>query len=173
MSYVIYLLPSPPLRAPSVLGGIISSCPLKTIETLSPGFFTRPSAPPSGLRVHVAVCAYLPKGCFNDWLQLLILFSEIFLWSCKPLCVCVKGGLNKRILDLTWSTHSSKLDPLTLNSSLHRLLCSNAVAVIIIVVRSRSPYHARIRETKDLIGDFQWKVFDNCLNTIMHFTLTI
>src|SRR6218665_2311153 len=63
MFYVIYLLTNPPLRAPSVLGRIISSCPLKTIETLSLGFFTRPSAP-SGLRV--AVCAYLPKGCFND-----------------------------------------------------------------------------------------------------------
>src|SRR6218665_1501103 len=45
MSYVIYLLTSPPLRAPSVLGRIISSCPLKTIETLSLGFFTRPPAP--------------------------------------------------------------------------------------------------------------------------------
>ena len=31
---------------------------------------------------------------------LLILFTE-FLCSCKPLCVCVKGGLNKRRLDLT------------------------------------------------------------------------
>src|SRR6218665_2015747 len=48
MSYVIYLLTSPPLRAPSVLGSqcsIISSCPLKTIDTLSLGFFARPSAP--------------------------------------------------------------------------------------------------------------------------------
>src|SRR6218665_376691 len=45
MFYVIYLLTSPSLRAPSVLGRIISSCPLKTIETLSLGFFTRPSAP--------------------------------------------------------------------------------------------------------------------------------
>src|SRR6218665_2360916 len=35
MFYVIYLLTSPPLRAPSLLGRIISSCPLKTIETLS------------------------------------------------------------------------------------------------------------------------------------------
>src|SRR6218665_4001403 len=32
--YVIYLLTSPPLRAPSVLGRILSSCPIKTIETL-------------------------------------------------------------------------------------------------------------------------------------------
>ena len=45
MSYVIYLLTSPPLRAPFWLGRIISSCPLKTIETLSLGLFTRPSAP--------------------------------------------------------------------------------------------------------------------------------
>src|SRR6218665_1791592 len=45
MSYVIYLLTSPPLRAPSVLGRIISSCPLKTIETSSLEFFPRPSAP--------------------------------------------------------------------------------------------------------------------------------
>src|SRR6218665_855432 len=61
MSYVIYLLTSPPLRAPSVLGRTISSCPLKTIEILSLGFFTRHSAP-SGLCVVVCVCV---KGGLN------------------------------------------------------------------------------------------------------------
>ena len=45
MSYIIHLLTCPPLRAPSVLGRTISSCPLKTIETLSLGYFMRPSAP--------------------------------------------------------------------------------------------------------------------------------
>src|SRR6218665_200632 len=99
-----HLFKSPPLRAPSVLGRIISSCPLKTVETLSLGFFTRPFAPPpSGLRV--AVCPLiLPKGCFNDLLQLLILFTEFFLLSWKPFCVCVKGGLNKRRRDLRPAT---------------------------------------------------------------------
>ena len=61
MFCVIYLLTSPPLRTTSVLWRTISSCPIKTIKTLSLGYFTRPSAP-SGLRV--VVCAYLPKGRF-------------------------------------------------------------------------------------------------------------
>ena len=106
MFYVIYLLTSSPLRAPSVLGRIISSCPLKTIETLSLGFFTRPSAPLRTARS----CVCLPaKRLFRRLTTYSHLFClvNIFLWFCKPLCFCVKGGLNKRRLDLTWSSSSS------------------------------------------------------------------
>ena len=98
MSYVIYLLTSPPLRAPSVLGRIISSCPLKTIETLSLGFFTRPSAPPPDCAWQfVLICQKVAST--TDYSYLFCL--RIFLCSCKPLCICVKGGLYKRRLDLT------------------------------------------------------------------------
>ena len=46
-----------PLRAPSVLGRIISSCPLKIIETVSIGFFTRPSAPLRTARISLCLFA--------------------------------------------------------------------------------------------------------------------
>jgi|SRR6218665_554946 len=66
---------------------------------VSIGFFTRLSAPLRTARS--SLCLFAEAVLTTDYI-LLILFMEFFSYAvCKPLFVCVKGGLNKRRLDLT------------------------------------------------------------------------
>src|SRR6218665_290472 len=97
MSCDTYLLLSQPQTTPYEQGFITSLCPLKTIETLGQGLFITLYAP---IRLSNGLQEQLSWHYFSLVMITVSYFSLCFLYlyycSFKPLCVLVKGVINKR-----------------------------------------------------------------------------